>query len=278
MKRRLIISVPASLVLLAVAFYFAAIAWLESSGGREAIEKQLSAAAGIPVRLTGTFDLSLLPVPRAAGSELLLSDPSGNEVVRSRGFRVDLALKPLFQRQFRVDRLELDWLTLGAADGPRFSIPSVAVSGFEPGRATGLDVDLGFLGAVEGTFTWRPEASEVALDVHWGIEGRDPVELAGSVSYFSDYAAFSGMQAVIAGQELAGHGCLLLADRPVLNLDLHAGVLDLAALEAAVPGGQGGALSLPLDINLRLAADEVRRGEMRATGSLLEIGNPPICP
>lgn len=277
-KLRQILWLPLLIALLIAALYFAAIAWLESSGGREAIEKQLSVAAGMPVRLAGDFDLALLPAPGARGTELLISDPSGMVIAGSRTFRVDLALEPLLRRQFRVDRLQLEWLTLGAAGSTQFAIPSVAISGFEPGREAALAVELGWFGTIDGSFTWRPADAEVSLDLAWNTEGRDPIGLGGVVAYFADHAAFRDLDAMIGGQHLVGNGCVLVAGRPVLNLDLAAGILDLDALAAAMPGGDGGGAMLPLAINLRLVADEMVRGELRATGSVLVIGDPPDCP
>ena len=278
MKVRRLLIVLLFFLLTAVALYFGSIAWLESSGGRQAIEKQLSAAAGMPVRLAGTFYLSLLPFPRAEGTELVVTDAAGIDLARSRAFSVDLALKPLLKRQFLVDRLELEWLTLGAPGGPRMALPSVAISGFEPGSETGLAVDLGGLGAVDGTFTWRPEQAEVGLDLTWATEGRDPIDLSAVVAYFTDHARFEDLAASIGGQQLAGRGCLLTDNGPRLNLDLQAGILDLEALVAAIPGGQGTAGGLPLELNLRLSADEMRRGDLRAIDSVLEIGDAPLCP
>ena len=278
MKLRRLLIVFLSFLLIAAGLYSGSVAWLESSGGRQAIEKQLSAAAGMPVHLAGAFDLSLLPVPRAEGTELVVTDAAGIDLVRSRAFSVDLALKPLLKRQFLVDRLELEWLTLGAPGGTRMALPSVAISGFEPGSETGLAVDLGWLGAVDGTFTWSPERAEVGLDLSWTAEGREPIDLSAVVAYFPDHARLEDLAASIGGQQLAGRGCLLTDNGPRLNLDLRAGVLDLEALAAAIPGGEGTAGALPLELNLRLSADEMRRGDLRAIDSVVELGDAPLCP
>ena len=36
--------------------------------------------------------------------------------------------------------------------------------------------------------------------------------------------------------------------------------------------------ALPLDVNLRLRAAALRRGDVLATGTMLEVGAPPVCP
>lgn len=49
------------LILTPPAAYFGFDAWLESSGGREMLEKNLSGRAGMDISLEGEFDLMLLP-------------------------------------------------------------------------------------------------------------------------------------------------------------------------------------------------------------------------
>ena len=57
----------------------------------------------------------------------------------------------------------------------------------------------------------------------------------------------------------------------------YSAVVDLAALEAAFPAGQGGAGALPFDLNLRLQAETLLRGDIRASDTVLEVGAPPDC-
>lgn len=277
--RRILLVLPLVLLLLAVLLFFAAEYWFESAGGRGSIETTLSQSAGMPVRLDGDFDIMFLPSPGVRGTGLSISDPvSGDEVARSQMYEVELALGPLFRQELEVNHLALQKLVLGARGGPRFAIPRIAVSGFSPGSATDFEIDLGWLGRVDGVFTWRPAQADVALDLAWAGEGREDIELAGNIHYFTDYLRFDQLAAVIGGQALTGQGCLLQLGPPVLNLELEAGVLDLNALLEGVPGGQGGTGMLPLDVNLVLRATEIRRGDVRAVDTVLEIGAAPQCP
>lgn len=277
--RRTVLLVPLVLLLVAAALFFAAEYWFESAGGRGSIEATLSQSAGMPVRLDGDFDIMFLPNPGVRGTGLSISDPvSGEEVARSQLYEAELALGPLFRQELEVSHLALQKLVLGARGGPRFAIPRIAVSGFSPGRATDFEIDLGWLGQVDGVFTWRPAQADVALDLAWVGEGREDIELAGNIRYFSDYLRFDQLEAVIGGQALTGQGCLIQTDRPALNLELEAGVLDLNALVEAVPGGQGTAGMLPFDVNLVLRAVEIHRDDLRAVDTVLEIGAAPHCP
>lgn len=277
--RRTLLVVPVVLLLIAVALFFAAEYWFESAGGRGSIEDTLSQSAGMPVRLDGDFDIVFLPSPGVRGTGLSISDPvSGDEVARSQLYEVELALGPLLRQELEVRHLALQKLTLGARGGSRFAIPGIAISGFSPGSSTDFEIDLGWLGKVDGVFTWRPAQADVALDLAWAGEGREDIELAGNIRYFSDHLSFDQLVAVIGGQALAGQGCLIQTDRPALNLELEAGVLDLNALQEAVPGGQGGAGMLPFDVNLVLRAAEIHRDELRAVDTVLEIGAAPHCP
>ena len=277
--RRLIIALPLVAVLLAVALYAAAQAWVESEDGKRALEQQLREAAGMPVKLAGELEVQFLPVPGVAGSDLQLFDPASGEMVAgSRRYVLDLALAPLVNRELLVERMELEWLTLGAPGSARFAVPSVAVRQFAVGRPTGLAIDLGFLGTIDGEFTWRPGPGEVHLDLAWQSEGRDAVAVEGRVAYHPDRADFDDVTAQIGDQAVSGGGCFIAGNPPTLNLDLVADSLDLDALGEAVPGGQGGSGVVPLELNLRLRAEELLRGGVRALDTQLEIGSSPACP
>ncbi|NNL03896.1 MAG: hypothetical protein HKO85_01315 [Xanthomonadales bacterium] len=261
------------------AAYLGLNAWVESAGGKRALEKQLSAEAGVPVRLSGEFDVKFWPPVGASGTDLeILESEAGLVMAKSRAFEIRLALDALLKQQIRAERIRLEWLTLGAAGGARFAVPGIEVTGFEPGIPTGLLIDLGFLGNVNGTFTWRPESSSVDLDLGWAAPERDDIDLAGTVHYGAPSLHMTGLAARIAGQELTGEGCVL-PDGPVLNLLLAADSLDLEALADAVPGAQGASSGgLPFEVNLRLEARTLQRGELLARETVIEVGAPPRCP
>ncbi|MEE4216409.1 MAG: hypothetical protein V2I48_02270 [Xanthomonadales bacterium] len=277
--RRVLLLLPAALLLLLVFSYLAAEYWLESAAGRRAIESALSDTAGLPVRLDGDFDIMFLPLPGVRGTSLTALDRgTGEAIATSQLFEAELALGPLLRKELEVNHLKLQKLVLGARGGARFAIPAFGISGFAPGRDTGIEIDLGWLGRVEGSFNWKPAQTRVGLDLTWAAEDRQAIELDGDLQYLPGLVRFDRFAAVIGGQSVGGQGCLLQREQPSLNLELEAGELDLDALVAGLPGGQGAAGGLPLDINLRLRAAALRRGDVLATDTVLEFGAPPACP
>lgn len=277
--RRILWALPPALLLLAVATYFAAEYWLESAGGRRAVEQELGNSAGMPVRLEGDFDIMLLPALGVVGTELVISDEaSGQDLARSSRYEVELALWPLLKKQLHVERLELEHLALGAPGGARMAVPSVEISGFAVNKATDFAIDLGWLGTVEGKFTWRPGDAEIALILTWLPEDAGVIELAGDIRYFTSHVRFDGVKVEAGGQRVTGDGCFIMGLAPSLNLDLNAASLDLDALSETIPGGEGAAGMVPFDINFRLRAGELNRGGIRAIDTVLEVGSAPACP
>ena len=260
-----------------VAAAFALDAWIESSGGRQVVERTLSDAVGLPVRLGGDFDVHLLP-PGASGTDFIVMDETASVVnLRSRAYDLALELRPLLRREFRVDSLRLEWLVLGEPGAAQFALPSVEVSGFAIGQPTDIDVELGWLGSVAAVASWHPEDSRVAFELAWSAQERDDIELQGSLEYAPEGVYLPGLTLSAEGQRVWGSACFLTAAGPVLALDLEAGALDLDALEKVMPGGQGGSMPLPFDLALRLRADTLLRGSVEASGALLEVGPAPNC-
>jgi hypothetical protein len=270
--------IVAVLLLLSAVVYFGLQAWVESSGGRMAVEQQLSRAAGKQVRLGGAFDVVFLPVPGVRGAELEISDPqSGQRIAHSRDYAADLSLPALAQKRLLVEHLEMNWLTFGPEGGQRLSIPRVTLSGFEPGSLSRFAVGLGPLGEIDGAFTWRPEASNIDLEITGDVQAFGPFALGGRFFYSPQGADFEDLELTVAGQDLEGGGCYRAAGEAELNLDLRAGRLDLDALEALAGGGAGSG-RLPLAVNLRLHADEMVRGGVTAVDAVFEYGSVFTCP
>jgi hypothetical protein len=252
-------------------------AWIESSGGRRMVERTLSEASGLPVRLGGDFDVRLFP-PGASGTDFRVLDESADtEVVRSRVYELELELLPLLRRELRVERLRLEWLVLGEAGGQRFALPAVEVSDFALGQPSHIAIDLGWLGAVEALVSWFPDQSRVDFGLAWSAAGREDIGLEATLEYAPAGLFLPDLSARIEGQLIWGSACFLTAGAPVAALDLEADTLDLAALEAVFPAGQGGAVALPFELNLRLRAGTLLRGDIRASDTLLEVGAPPDC-
>jgi uncharacterized protein involved in outer membrane biogenesis len=107
--RRLLLFVPAALLLLFAAAYLMLGAWLESAGGRRAVERALAERLGMSVTLQGEFDIMLLPSIGVSGTELVLGPPGpASELARSREYALALALGPLLERRLLIQSIALD--------------------------------------------------------------------------------------------------------------------------------------------------------------------------
>ena len=106
--RSILLAGLALLVLLPLASYWALNAWLESSGGRQMLERNLSARTGMNVVLGGEFDLMLLPDIGVNGTNLVIeSSPSAGPLARSAEYEISVALKPLLNGQVQIDWIRL---------------------------------------------------------------------------------------------------------------------------------------------------------------------------
>lgn len=277
--RRALFVLPLVSVFLLVLLYFAVDYWLESAGGRRALERTLGEKIGVPVHLNGDFNIRLLPSVGVSGTELVISDPdSGRDLARGGFFETDLALAPLFREELQVRQVVVEDLMLNAPDGGGLFVPRLVIGTFQVGKPSEFLIDLSWLGVFEGRFTWQPDESLVELELRWRADERDDIAYRGPIRYQAGLVRFGPAKLAIGSQALDGQGCLLFADRPELNLDLQADRLDIDALMANLPGGEGAAGALPIQLNLRLEAAEVRQGETVAFDTLLELGEPPRCP
>ena len=263
---------------LAGAAYLALDAWLESSGGRRAIERVLSEQSGYPVSLAGDFEVVLLPAPGVAGTDLRVSDGPGGERLLSGGrYGVSLALRPLLRRELNVDELTVGDIRFGAEEGAdaSFEIRELSIRGFQPGLPADFSLDLGAYGEALGRFTWRPDAGTLGLDVDWGGFLFPRLAVSLEIAYGEAGLWFDAIEAEVDGQALAGSGCYRFEPGGGLNLDLHAAMLDLDALSLDLPEGGEGEESFPL--RLRLGADRVVRGDTVAEGVVFHFGDDPDC-
>lgn len=280
--KKVILLLPALLLLLAVTFYFLLDTWLESAGGRRALERALTERSGMPVRLNGQFDIMLLPSIGVSGTDLQVLDPlRGHVVVQGGRYEVALEIAPLLKEQLVVRQLTVDDLQIDpAADG--FRIEQLSLSAFAENQPTDLRVDLGEIGVVDGVFTWFPARLAVDLDLGWqsvdGAEGR----LSSGIAWAASHFRLSGLFVELAGQSVRGDGCIMLGTPPIVNLQLEAESMDIDAITEAMPGAQGEAslteFELPFELNLILQAGNLVSGETRAKGVVLELGEPPVCP
>lgn len=283
MSRRLLlilIGLPLALVVLGGLAWLALDAWLESTGGRRAVERVLSEQSGYPVRLAGEFEVVLLPSPGVGGTDLQVFESTGGPVlVAGARYGVELALRPLLRRELHVDRLTLGEVRFGedsaADDG--FAVTELVITGFAVDRPADFRVDLGPYGEATGTFTWRPAASALELRLAWGGFLFPSLALELRAAYDAAGLWFDAIDARIDGQPLSGGGCYRFDDASGLQLDLAAGRLDLDALDIVMPEAEGGAGAGGLPVRLRLRADEVVSGGATARGVVMNLGEDPDC-
>ena len=192
--RRWLVVLLLLLTLPPVLLYLLANYWLESVGGRQALERELTRRAGLPVRLLGEFDIMLIPAIGVEGTELLIGGTgTDEELVRSGEYSLALALAPLLAGEirvqtvrladgsFRLDRLppadkaapgspgaglrlpSIDEFALSdftivasAEHAARFEVDELTFEGFEERRDTKFRLAIAGFGRVAGQLRWDP--------------------------------------------------------------------------------------------------------------------------
>jgi len=198
--RRILLVLPLLLVVLFAGAWLLLDAWLESAGGRQAVERALQDRIGLPVRLQGAFSVMLLPSIGVSGTELLVAEPGSAGAVATAGeYAVSLALLPLLERRFvirsvtfetvslylarwpgsgpdttggstelpEIERLEIRDLRIfsaGPADAP-YLLRELSIERFAPDRASPVHVESADFGSWTGALTWQPERAGLGLDV-----------------------------------------------------------------------------------------------------------------
>jgi hypothetical protein len=281
-----------AVLLLPVTVYWLADGWLESSGGRQLLERTLSERIGMNVRLQGEFELMLLPDIGVAGTELVIGGPEpGSEFVRSREFEISVELRPLIDQQVLVEWIRISGGSLhpdrykpspsaaGTDSAAKFSLPEIqelsirdfeiilpgedearlnvkelTINDFAENRETPFSLRIENLASIGGELFWDPGQSRVR---------------------------FGNLRLDLEGQLVSGVACLSLGNPGSLDFDLQAGVFDLDAfrekLELPGVGGGAGADGLPLEIRGRFAAEELRTSGTVARGAVLGLGEEPLC-
>jgi hypothetical protein len=139
------------------------------------------------------------------------------------------------------------------------------------GRAFSALLEVAFAGAIAGRLDLRvvdqdaeqSARAELTFKQHDGVVELAPVKLE------------------IAGQEMAGRGCLIVAADPTLHLMLHAAELDLDRLAALLPAAQAdtpAALELPLGLAIEATAERAIYAGTTAQGIRVLVGAEPDCP
>jgi hypothetical protein len=278
--RVVLIALPLALTGLAVLAWWALDAWLESAGGRGAIERVLSEQSGYAVSLEEEFEVVLLPAPGVDGTGLHVRDAdTGETVLRGGEYAVSLALRPLFERTLDVDRLTVGDIRFGPGGDAAnaFRVNELTIVGFQAGRQAEFSLDLGPYGEAAGEFTWTPAASTLDLQVEWGGFLVPRLDLGFAGAYDPVGFWFDSIDLRVDGQALTGTGCYRFAEPGGLDLDLAADRLDLDALDIRLPGDGGGAGFDAIPLNLRLTLGTLLRGDTRAEGVVLHLGEDPLC-
>lgn len=106
-----ILVLPLALALILLALVLFADAWLESSSGRNQLERALTRTLGMPVHIGGDFSIAFLPSLGVSGTGLFIGDQkSMAPLVQSETFHAELALMPLIDKKVHI-------LALRAAHG-----------------------------------------------------------------------------------------------------------------------------------------------------------------
>ena len=210
------IGLVALLLLAATALgaYLLVDAWLESAGGRQALEREMEARAGLAVQLRGEFEVMLLPSVGVSGTDLVLFEPgSMAEWVRGDTYSLALDLAALIHGRIaiesirvaggRVDAnrwpegaagepsppvrlpeiamLELADIEIAVSEGDEkpFLLRELRISGFAVGQRTAFLLDLRELGRWQGWFRWS------AQDAVFEVEGQGAGLVPGAIGLHS---------------------------------------------------------------------------------------------
>jgi hypothetical protein len=275
------------LLSLPFAVYWLLNAWLESSGGRQMLEQELSGRIGMSVRLAGDFDLMLLPQVGVSGTRLLIGGAADSpDLFALFGeFEISVRLKPLFQRQVVVEWIRLTGgrvyperyrPAVSAVDPVATRLPEIrelALRDFEivlpgdqePLRLTSLEItDF----AEQRQTAFALEVESLATAVGWLLWDTERSGIR-----------FGDLELSVGRQSLGGAGCLLLGEPWSVRVDLQAVSIDADAVLETLPvsGAEGGQGGLPVDIRARLRVGEIRSGGVVAEGVELAVGEEPDC-
>jgi uncharacterized protein involved in outer membrane biogenesis len=170
--------------------------WLESSGGRQMLQRELTRSLGLPVRLEGNYQLKLFPRLKIDGSGLEINQP-GNSGVLALGqeYSAVIELVPFFHREVRITSIGLhggfvdfsrapdEAVEAKEASTQQISLPQVAVleisdfavrltkedsilirqlqlRDFQPGKESIFDIDAALISG---------QAESARLNLHGGL-------------------------------------------------------------------------------------------------------------
>ena len=208
--RWLLLGVPLALAVIFAATWLLVDAWLESAGGRQAVEQALAERIGLPVRLEGDFHVMLLPSVGVSGTVLVIGEPGpATELLRSQEYSVSLALVPLFEGRLLVESVRFSdgvlhlgrWpgpavlpdappatalvlpdvreleisdfrVVTGEEPSPPYRLRNLSIEEFTAGRETPFRLEVEGFGVWSGSLTWLTDRA--ALTLVASGEGRWP--------------------------------------------------------------------------------------------------------
>ena len=285
--RKLVLWLAILIVLAPPALYWAADTWLESSGGRQMLERALTKRIGMVTRVEGDFNLMLLPAIGVSGTHLVIGEqPGGEAFVRSSQFEVSVALRPLWDRKVLVEWIRMTGGQLNPAhyqpsedslDSAGTPLPEIRELSLRDFEVVLSAESGGGVRVTELSVTDFAENSETPflLDIEdlLKAEGRLRWDGAQSRLHLAD------LQIDAIGQRVLGEGCLSFNAPVSVNAMLRADVFDLDAFQAGIPGssaGGGAGPELPLELNAQVAVKEFRSGGVTARGVQLAVGIDPV--
>lgn len=290
--RNLLLLLLAAVVIAPPVAYWAVDGWLESSGGREMLEKNLAKRTGMKVRLGGEFDLMLLPDIGVSGTDLVIESPlSDDPLARSAEYEISVALKPLFD-----GLVQIDWIRLSGGEiYPHRYAGSQAAD--DTGDSRGVRL---------------PEIQELSIrNFKVVLPGAGNEELTVKVLEISDFAdrrsapflleiqdllsargrvlldlqeSRLDLQALSlerSGQRLTGDACMIIGEPFSIHLVLKGERVDFDLLRKNLPGSDAwageSAQESNTDLRVRVSVDELVAAGAVARGVVLSLGQEPVC-
>lgn len=291
--RNLLLLLIGLLILAPPAAYWAVDAWLESSGGRQMLAKNLSERTGMSVTLGGEFDLMLLPDIGVNGTDLFIESPLADQPFASSAeYEISVALKPLLNGQVQVDWIRLSggeihpgrYRAVQPVAGEEKEAGTVRIPKIEeltirdfriipPGSDSGGIQVSAF--QVSGFADRRSAPFSLEIRELFSAEGSILLDMQGSSLQLNELSLER------TGQRVTGDACMHIGDPFSLHLVLEAQQLDLDLLRQDLPdtdswAGDGGE-GAPADIRVRLSVDELLASGGVARGVVLSLGQEPVC-
>jgi len=96
------------LLALLLVVLLSASSWLETSAGRNLLQRELRKALSLDAQLQGEYSLKLFPAIQIVGDELILRDiKSGNRLAVVHAYELRLALRPLLRKKIDIIKISI---------------------------------------------------------------------------------------------------------------------------------------------------------------------------